>query len=64
MWREAIGITCAIVIILLSWDSIQSCNRMLRKYGVTKGLNYWCFMFFGGIFWLVYTLLDVFVGSR
>jgi hypothetical protein len=60
MWREAFGISCAIVIIIMGWDGIQSSLRLMRKYGVSNGLTYWCFMFFGGIFWLVYTLLDLF----
>jgi len=64
MWREAFGLTCGIVVIIMAWDGLQSARRIFRKYGVWKGLHFWCFMFFGGIFWVVYTLLTLFCHNQ
>lgn len=59
MWREAFGITIAIVIIIMAWDNIQKSTRTRSLWEGNK-LTYWYFMFFGGIFWLVHTLLKLF----
>ncbi len=60
MWADALMITCGILIIIMSWDGIQSSRRLFEKYAIWKGLPYWCFMLVMGIFWVVDTLPKLF----